>query len=54
MSVLLVYFTGTYNTRFLVSKVEEGFVNLGASVKKIEIKNIEEYVTNEFYFYIPK
>ena len=34
MNVLLVYFTGTYNTRFLVSKVEERFVNLGASVKK--------------------
>ncbi|MDY2746551.1 MAG: hypothetical protein SOV57_05035, partial [Bacilli bacterium] len=51
MNVLLVYFTGTYNTRFLVSKVEERFVNLGASVKKIEINKdspIEEVSSYDY------
>ena len=51
MNVLLVYFTGTYNTRFLVSKAEERFVNLGASVKKIEINKdspIEEISSYDY------
>ena len=51
MNVLLVYFTGTYNTRFLVSKVEERFVDLGASVKKIEINKdspIEEVTSYDY------
>lgn len=37
MKVLLIYYTGTYNTRFLTNKVEERFVDLGYQVDKIEI-----------------
>ena len=39
MKVLLIYYTGTYNTRFLTNKVEERFVDLGYEVKKIEIND---------------
>ena len=37
--VLLVYYTGTYNTRYLTSLIEERFVNDGYQVDKIEINS---------------
>ena len=37
MRVLLVYYTGTYNTRYLSDKVEERFLGQGDTVDRIEI-----------------
>lgn len=52
MNVLLVYFTGTYNTRFLVSKVEERFILQGAKVDKIEIEKDTKVEDVTSYDYI--
>ena len=37
MKVLLIYYTGTYNTRFLTNKVKERFVAQGDEVDTVEI-----------------
>ena len=37
MKILLVYYTGTYNTRFLTDRIAERFAALGCSVCKTEI-----------------
>ena len=37
MKYLLIYFTGTFNTRFLTSRVEEKLLKLGHSVERVEI-----------------
>ncbi len=37
MRVLLVYYTGTYNTRYLSDRVEERFLGAGDTVDRIEI-----------------
>ena len=37
MKVLLLYYTGTYNTRFLTGKISERFVDLGYEVDQVEI-----------------
>ena len=37
MKVLLVYYTGTYNTRYLTDKVEAEFVRRGHEVDRVEI-----------------
>lgn len=38
MKFLLVYFTGTYNTRYLTDKISEKLVEGGHDVDKVEIK----------------
>lgn len=37
MKVLLIYYTGTYNTRYLTDKVEAEFVRRGHEVDRVEI-----------------
>ena len=37
MKAALIYFTGTYNTRFLSKKVEERLVKLGYEVELFEV-----------------
>ena len=37
LNILLVYYTGTYNTRFLTDRIAERFAALGCSVCKTEI-----------------
>ncbi len=37
MKILLVYYTGTYNTRYLSDRVEERFLAMGDTVDRIEI-----------------
>ncbi len=37
MKILLIYFTGTYNTRYLTDKVEAEFVRRGHIVDRVEI-----------------
>lgn len=37
MKILLVYYTGTYNTRYLTDKVEAEFVRRGHEVDRVEI-----------------
>ena len=39
MKFLLVYFTGTYNTRFLTDRITDELVARGHSVDKVEIHN---------------
>lgn len=49
MKVLLIYYTGTYNTRYLTDKVEAEFVRRGHEVDRVEIncdtpvKDVSEY-----------
>lgn len=52
MRVLLIYYTGTYNTRFLVSKVEERFKEIGDSVEKIEVDADTEKIDVTSFDYI--
>ena len=37
MKVLLVYFTGTYNTRYLTDRITDEFVSCGHQVDRVEI-----------------
>ena len=37
MRVLLIYYTGTYNTRYLTHQVKERFCSLGWDVDAVEI-----------------
>lgn len=39
MKVLLIYYTGTYNTRYLTEKVQKTFVEQGDTVQKVEIND---------------
>ena len=49
MRVLLIYYTGTYNTRYLSNKVKDRFINKGYEVDTIEInantpiKDVSDY-----------
>lgn len=52
MNVLLVYFTGTYNTEFLVRQVEKRFILQGAKVDKIAITKNADSVETTDYDYI--
>ncbi len=38
MKYLLIYYTGTYNTRFLTDQLEENLVSRGHEVARVEIK----------------
>ena len=38
MKILLIYFTGTFNTRFLTDKIEEKFIERKDTVERLEIK----------------
>ena len=42
MKAALIYFTGTYNTRFLSKKVEERLVKLGYEVELFEVDSALE------------
>ena len=37
MKVLLVYFTGTYNTRYLTDRITDDFISCGHQVDRVEI-----------------
>lgn len=37
--VLLVYYTGTYNTRYLSNKIKDRFISIGYEVDMIEINS---------------
>jgi len=37
MKILLIYYTGTYNTRYLASLIEDKFFSLGHQVDKLEV-----------------
>lgn len=52
MKFLLIYFTGTYNTRFLTNTVEKSLVKKGHSVEKVEINAQTQAVTTNGYDYI--
>lgn len=52
MKVLLVYYTGTYNTRFLTDKVEQRFQQQGYEVDRVEITCTSPVVGTEGYEYI--
>ena len=49
MKVLLIYYTGTYNTRYLTNKIEQEFTNKGDIVNKVEINYATPVVTTEGY-----
>ena len=52
MKVLLIYYTGTYNTRFLTDRIAERFEDMNYSVDRVEITS-ESYVINtDGYEYI--
>lgn len=52
MKVLLVYYTGTYNTRFLTDKVAERFERLGCEVDRVEITSSSVAVGLKGYEYV--
>ena len=37
MRILLIYYTGTYNTRYLTNKLKDRFINKGDEVDTVEI-----------------
>ncbi len=49
MKVLLIYYTGTYNTRYLTNKIEQEFTAKGDIVNKVEINYATPVVTTEGY-----
>ncbi len=49
MKILLIYYTGTYNTRFLSNKLKERFIELGNSVDMVEINCNTELVDTYSY-----
>ena len=49
MRVLLIYYTGTYNTRFLTSKVKERFEAQGDTVDTVEITSTTPAVDTQGY-----
>ena len=49
MKILLIYYTGTFNTRFLSKKVKERFLSRGDEVDIVEITSTTPCVdTNEY------
>ncbi len=52
MKFLLVYFTGTYNTRFLTDEIESRLVKNGHQVDRVEINCQTEVVDTNGYDYI--
>lgn len=42
MKILLIYFTGTYNTRYLTSLLQERFLSIGDKVDILEVKEGSE------------
>ena len=49
MNVLLVYYTGTYNTRYLTNKVKERFTSRGDTVTTVEINRKTPVVSTAEY-----
>lgn len=49
MKILLIYYTGTYNTRFLSNKLKERFIELGNFVDMVEINCNTELVDTYSY-----
>ncbi len=52
VKVLLIYYTGTYNTRFLTDRVAERFENINYSVDRVEINSEAPTVQTDGYDYI--
>lgn len=52
MKVLLIYYTGTYNTRFLTDRIAERFENMNCSVDRVEITSQTPTVSTDGYDYI--
>ena len=46
MRVLLVYYTGTYNTRYLANQVKQRFIDNKNQVDTIEITSNTSLITN--------
>lgn len=47
--VLLVYYTGTYNTRFLTDRIKERFEKINYAVDRVEITSSTPAVHVEDY-----
>lgn len=52
MKVLLVYYTGTYNTRFLTEKIAERFERLNYAVEMVEINSSAAVVKTDGYDFV--
>ncbi len=52
MRILLVYYTGTYNTRYLSDLVEKRFTSRGDTVDRVEINREAKQIDTEDYDYI--
>ncbi len=52
MKFLLIYYTGTYNTRYLTSKLQEKLSKNGHSVEKIEINSESKIIDTNGYDFI--
>ena len=50
--VLLVYYTGTYNTRFLTDRIKERFEKMNYAVDRVEITSSTPAVRVEDYDYV--
>ena len=49
MRVLLIYYTGTYNTRYLSNQIKEKFISNGDTVDTVEITSTTEIVDTFSY-----
>lgn len=49
MKILFIYYTGTYNTRFLTDRAQDLFLAHGHSVERVEIKRDTPVVCTEGY-----
>ncbi|MGM9969361.1 MAG: EFR1 family ferrodoxin [Anaeroplasma sp.] len=52
MKFLLIYYTGTYNTRYLTNKLEEKLLKNNHDITKIEVNCNTKYITHADYDYI--
>lgn len=52
MKFLLVYYTGTYNTRYLSNQIGEKLIKRGHTVDKVEINKETPLVNTEGYDYV--
>lgn len=52
MKFLLVYYTGTYNTRYLTERITENLISSGHTVDKVEINIDTPIVSTEGYDFI--
>lgn len=52
MNLLLIYYTGTYNTRFLTNKVSECFQTMNSTVDLLEITATSKPIQTTGYDYI--